>query len=649
MKLQYIAVIFIVIIIPIVIITTTYINSQITTITLQNKYNTKLTDATYDAIKAFRINTVNNRYSSISDSKIRDIEAAVSTFFNTLTSTGDLSKRDIDAYVPALLFTLYDGYYIYSKYDNVVPKENADGDEISNLNMEIITDETELDTGDAYNTDGLKPYVFYSCRYKDRDRDFVVNYTLDNAITIYGTLRNWEWDGNTCNLTTGYSYQTLSGYLINPNYVEIIDNGANPINWKLKYKYTESGSGGSLIESEILTEHLLFTTTSTDASGTQIYDNGDYEYIVYNGQKIYYDKNETTKSTPYFYYNNYGKSFISNAEYNKDVLSYLNARLSTEADGSHHLYSTNAFEYYRDAKKFSEIISKLTDGISQEDAVDLQGNNIEFDVATGDRDIFVTNDSRNPNDPLLSKSIFDENRMQVIRNSIKTNLAVAIGNYNRYSTNSYQYSFPELDEVDWGKITNEVSVISFLQGIPIGYKFYNNYCVITNNDNEEVVKKDNIYIITKDNTGNNREYHLPGCTYLMNCDFDDIEIERGYSNIDFLRQTVRISEDNNIYFYPQTRVNMIGGRPSKDTKNITACYYCMVNATNVHSADDIIKGEIVELNEQEQEEAIISVLDSRIGTDTQRKALQKIREYYLTALGRERFNLYQANMSGFNT
>ena len=68
MKLQYIAVIFIIIIVPIVIITTTYINSQITTITLQNKYNTKLTDATYDAIKAFRINTVNNRYSSISDS-----------------------------------------------------------------------------------------------------------------------------------------------------------------------------------------------------------------------------------------------------------------------------------------------------------------------------------------------------------------------------------------------------------------------------------------------------------------------------------------------------------------------------------------------------------------------------------------------------
>lgn len=31
--------------------------------------------------------------------------------------------------------------------------------------------------------------------------------------------------------------------------------------------------------------------------------------------------------------------------------------------------------------------------------------------------------------------------------------------------------------------------MTFLQGIPIGHKYYNNYCVITNNNNEEVVKK----------------------------------------------------------------------------------------------------------------------------------------------------------------
>ena len=73
MKIQYIAVIFIIIIVPISMATTSYINSQIDTITLQSNYNDKLIDSTYDAVRAFQINTVNNRYSSISDSKIRDI------------------------------------------------------------------------------------------------------------------------------------------------------------------------------------------------------------------------------------------------------------------------------------------------------------------------------------------------------------------------------------------------------------------------------------------------------------------------------------------------------------------------------------------------------------------------------------------------
>ena len=82
MKIQLIAVVFIIIMIPIITVTALYIRSEIDTITLQSKYNTKLSVATYDSVIAFQINTVNNRYSSVSDSKIRDIDAAVNTFFN---------------------------------------------------------------------------------------------------------------------------------------------------------------------------------------------------------------------------------------------------------------------------------------------------------------------------------------------------------------------------------------------------------------------------------------------------------------------------------------------------------------------------------------------------------------------------------------
>lgn len=87
--------------------------------------------------------------------------------------------------------------------------------------------------------------------------------------------------------------------------------------------------------------------------------------------------------------------------------------------------------------------------------------------------------------------------MAAIRKSIETNLTAAIANYNLFSSNTYEFRMPKLSEIDWGKITNNVSVMTFLQGIPIGHKYYNNYCVITNNNNEEVVKRKHIYCYTR--------------------------------------------------------------------------------------------------------------------------------------------------------
>ena len=82
MKLQHLAIVFVIIIIPISLIMGAYIQNQIEAIRLQTYFDTSLINATYDAVKAFQLNTTNNKYSSISDSKIRDIEAAVNTFYN---------------------------------------------------------------------------------------------------------------------------------------------------------------------------------------------------------------------------------------------------------------------------------------------------------------------------------------------------------------------------------------------------------------------------------------------------------------------------------------------------------------------------------------------------------------------------------------
>ncbi len=630
MKIQHIAVIFVIIILPIAMTMFSYIDSQMKSIELQSDYDAKLIDATYDAIKAFQLNTVNNRYSSVSNSKIRDIEASVKTFYNSLSNSKRLTVEELQAYAPAVVFTLYDGYYIYSKYDNVYSVKDGKPDikdGSPNIRSDIETEEEEEEEdetngiGIATTDFGLKPYIYYSCRYKNENKDFVVNYTLDNAITLYGDFGD------------GDGYKTLAGYLINFNTVHFNCDfeSSPPSSWSLTYN-------GETIEPEVLTEHLAFLED----------DQNDYEYVEYNAQKIYYDKekaasyNESnTRQSPYFTYQNYGKSYITNKKYtyaNTQIYDYLQERT-----WGGHLHSTSALEYYNNAAKFSKQVADLTKGIKQSHAIDENGNPLEFCVInqngdrieyysdTKDEDIFVPSDT---NDPLLFGSAFDENRIAVIRKSIETNLTTAISEFKDYTGVNYEFALPVLTEEDWNKITNNISMLTFLQGIPIGHKYYNNYCVINNNSNEENINKECIYIITENADTGEREYHLPGCTELL--ENKKLNILEAYSNISFLRQTVRVSEGNYRYFYPQTRNN----------KNITSCYHCMVNAASVYPADQIIKGSVWRKDEITWEDE--KVADVTNGSDKDRR-LKAIRNLYLHALARERYDLYRANVDAFMT
>ena len=171
MKLQGLAVIAIIIILPMTIILSSYSQSQIKTLQLQTQYDSKLQNATYDAIKAFQLNMSNSSTSDLANSKMRDIKASVNTFYNSLASHFNMvgyGKDVLQNYVPAIVYTLYDGYYIYSAYDNTLDAEDK-------FNGESIY--------------GLKPYIYYSCRYKPNgNSDFVITYSLDSYITIQGII-----------------------------------------------------------------------------------------------------------------------------------------------------------------------------------------------------------------------------------------------------------------------------------------------------------------------------------------------------------------------------------------------------------------------------------------------------------------------------
>ena len=69
MKLQSWIVIFSIIVIPIVIVMSLYIQMQISYVNLQGNYDTILNNATYYAIKAFQINETNSTTQNIAQEK----------------------------------------------------------------------------------------------------------------------------------------------------------------------------------------------------------------------------------------------------------------------------------------------------------------------------------------------------------------------------------------------------------------------------------------------------------------------------------------------------------------------------------------------------------------------------------------------------
>ena len=470
MKIQSLAVIFIIIMLPISLVLTAYVQNQVQTINLQTSYDEKLTNATYDALKAFQLNTINSSTSDLANSKLRDINASVNTFFNAIAEHFNLAGYDKDtlqSYVPALVYTMYDGYYIYSPFTNTLDDEDAGT--------------TYTDGEKLY---GLKPYIHYSCRYVKGGIDVVITYTLDNCITVEGTINGKG------------VYKT--GYLLD----DVNVSGSGTVTYR-----------GTTIEQESLLEQVGFYENGnftnqpypyTKKDGAKIYNEGDHSFTMLNGQKI----NTAT---------NYGTT------------------------------DSSAIEYYKNAYEFTKWVRDNLGGLTTSSIVDENGdyNTLQEEFGSG-LNIFGSQGNINIEDP---NSDFNQHRLAVIRYTIEKNLSIAIANYNRYaSATSANFQMPELQEDEWEEILNNVSIISFMQGLSIGGKIYNGYSIVTNTKTKEVVNTDAIYIITNDGY-----YHRATDTDLIgNNNIQDV----AYLNIDFERNSVTNGTTTQ-YFYPHTELRLL--------------------------------------------------------------------------------------------
>ena len=395
MKLQYMIVIFVAVVLPICLVLSVYNQFQIKTMNTQVSYDTKLTDATHDAAVALHTNIMNNGSQATIYNVMREnVLAATNIFVNSIATSfgvGGYSEEEIMQHVPALVYTMYDGYYIYTPY------------------KQYGSDESKRT---------LKTYVYYTERYTDEAQqlDVVVNYTLDNYIAIYGKI--------------GEESIAEAGYLVNPNDISV--DGKT-------YK-------GKSIEPE--TEEV-FQKNSLEQ--TQLGDTSPYTYEY---------------------------KILSELKYNSDESEQ---------------YKNAAIEYYKNAKEFTKFInnSKLA--------------SIEDDYG---KPIFVINGD---NDPENEDSPFYKEKSRVIKQSIEENLKIAISNFNKTTSGSYNYRIPVLSEEDWNVVLNNFSVISYLQGLPIGFKTYNSYSVCPLASNNLYVNKNDIYY-KGTGTETDKYYHSLNCS-----------------------------------------------------------------------------------------------------------------------------------------
>lgn len=576
MKIQSLAVLAIVIILPMSIILNSYSANQIKTLDLQISYDTRLLNSTYDGIKAFQLNMSNSTTSNILDSKMRDIKASIKTFYKSLASNFSMSGYGEEAlrnYVPAVVYTLYDGYYIYSDYINTLDKDDKFNDKA-----------TYKDTEELY---GLKPYIYYSCRYKrDGAFDVVITYSLDSYITIQGTIG--EENVN----EAGY---LLSGVQVNGN--------------SIKYR-------GIDIPSEYNKEGLIQNVCYQEVDrGESISDSTD--------RKIIARKEEIRESkSPYKKIN--GVKYYYNTE-KKEIYSLLNNEYIPNENNSPELISDNysARMFYQKADDFkkNDKVKKLKDlKLSTYDAIDAHGiyyRDYESGTSpysgTNSRDsaIEIFGELENTNNNFIEdeNSKFNMHRKEVIKNSIESNLIVAIANYNKVSTSDVKFAMPRLKDEEWEELTTNISMITFLQGLNIGGKVYSGYAMVPNDVNEDFVSKDSIYITL------NGTYYRVTDEELTAFSVEKIENSTGVMNTDFERRTIQVGYVKN----PDDMMNM-EYLPRTDKGSYTS---------------------IIELNSNNGMKEILEAHDIKSATSDIVKI--KLAEIYYTALGRERYGMYRVN------
>lgn len=573
MKLQNMTVIFIIIMIPIILVVSYYIGLQINTITMQKNYTVKLQTAAKDSIQALEINTVewNSASSNLADSKRRDVLASINTFTTSLANNmgiGGAGKGRIQTYIPAIVYTMYDGYYIYSA--SLMQDQDTTKDGLT----QFENDGTIKSNGTSYQYI-LKPYSPYSARYVSGNTDITVNYTLDNYIRVYGTVNG--------------EYQAKEGYLVvcgdNAGVENVSPNGSIS---GITYR-------GATIKPEKLTEQVY--TTADDGQVKEypyIYDQYDnklywdgsnYFSVDKNNNKVYLQNALPEGDAGFSITNRFRKISIPMYDNREDewtvqkVFQILNPggdfKFYYENESGAFVEFTNpegilnnvnpnedysAINYCVESYVFTKWVNKYLKDITVKNIQSPTGG--QYNNVGEDANIFVINSNNNPdpeNDGAYATSVLAQHKKDIIINTIEKNLSQATEQAKKMNPN-YEYRLPQLSYDEWEQALSNISIIAFMQGMPIGLKYYNNYAIATSTLNKEFVDPDELYFAGE----GDQYYHQRQCDQATGSNYI------GYRSIDYIAKSYEKSDNGTTstkYYYPH----------ANSTNSELECYYCLVN------------------------------------------------------------------------
>ena len=573
------------------------------------------------------------------------------------------NKSFVQPYIPAILYSLYDGYYIYSptytptvcvdkygqtidtsslgvkflgtktvdgkvvgtyvfledklQYDpgTIKPKEEGaskvDYDDLKNKDIEeeygqilYKTNATHNEGGTTYavyttvlSSDGststyktnykiayiLKSYVPYAATYSrddadnTKDVDVTINYTLDNYMSIMGEI--------------GGIYYSKSGYFIDEHLINNIKVNGTQINW---YTYSDSELEAMALNPD---EYNIVITFNPDEYGyaPQISNRDNNNWIDAQEATAYYCRawafSKWIYETPALY-----------ELEEQDIVTSVFEEVDEQMFSGY-----NEVDAIQEGLLYDFSSTKDNDN----DRNDQESMRTRLFYKTTVTDFSATNyelEAKKSN-PENSESNFSSHKRHVIRNSITYNLCLAMTAYNEKYV-GMTFDMPILQEEEWDKILSNVSIVTFMQGLNCGHKMYNNYALVSSNNNEISVTPSEIFYTQYTNslTDDSIEtVHRINCTHLGEADFytslrsKEIKYDKVFNTIE------------DVYNYDH---------------KVYTCYDCIVNPNYIGINGN--KNGVDNLKDSIYPETAVAGYDYR----------QKLKAYYV-AIGKERHNLYK--------